>query len=197
MPSVLSPTAALIPALQKNPKSVVLLRATFKKLTSILDVPLQRIVMVRVYVHTQRLRELSVKRRQCTEQQSISQAHSEDVGSVAKHYSSELVAFVRRVLEVCVDVSDGLSPNFQCIPVTESCAMHCCLLVQAPVKPALTSAHEFAVDTRPHYPQVIPQNVFRILAKLIDLQATQMKTIPTKMEVISVRARAMALGFIS
>jgi len=57
---------------EKNPNSVVLFRATFKKLTSILDVPLTRIL----------------------------QAKSADLASVSMYYSNELVAFVRRVLEV-------------------------------------------------------------------------------------------------
>jgi WASH complex subunit strumpellin len=55
-----------------NPNAVVLLRATFQKLASILDVPLIR----------------------------INQAGSKDVASVAHYYSNELVEFVRRVLEV-------------------------------------------------------------------------------------------------
>eukprot|EP00941_MAST-03F_sp_MAST-3F-sp1_P002473 g2473.t1 len=57
---------------EDNPNAVVLLRATFQKLASILDVPLIR----------------------------INQAGSKDVVSVAHYYSNELVEFVRRVLEV-------------------------------------------------------------------------------------------------
>ena len=51
---------------------MVLLRATFKKLASILDVPLTR----------------------------IAQANSPDAISVAEYYSGELVSFVRRCLEI-------------------------------------------------------------------------------------------------
>jgi WASH complex subunit strumpellin len=58
--------------IRRDPTSVVLLRATFLKLASILDVPLIRITM----------------------------CDSPDQGSVAEYYSSELVEFVREVLEV-------------------------------------------------------------------------------------------------
>jgi WASH complex subunit strumpellin len=58
--------------IKRTPTSVVLLRALFLKLASILDVPLVR----------------------------ISQCNSPDTISVAEYYSSELVAFVRRVLAV-------------------------------------------------------------------------------------------------
>lgn len=56
----------------RDPTSVVLLRATFLKTASILDVPLIRITAI----------------------------DSADAVSVAEYYSSELVEFVRRVLEV-------------------------------------------------------------------------------------------------
>ena len=56
----------------KDPRSVVLLRATFLKLASIIDVPLSRII----------------------------QANSADLDSVCHYYSGELVAFVRKVLSV-------------------------------------------------------------------------------------------------
>ncbi|KAJ1470742.1 hereditary spastic paraplegia protein strumpellin-domain-containing protein, partial [Baffinella frigidus] len=55
-----------------DPSSVLLLRATFLKLASVLDLPLVRIM----------------------------QAGSDDLSSVAEYYSSQLVAFVRQVLEV-------------------------------------------------------------------------------------------------
>ncbi|KAH8091480.1 hypothetical protein JL720_5786 [Aureococcus anophagefferens] len=55
-----------------DPRTAVLLRATFLKLASILDVPLIR----------------------------ISQCNSSDQASVASYYSTELVNFVRRVLDV-------------------------------------------------------------------------------------------------
>ena len=58
--------------IEADPRNVVLLRATFLKLASILDVPLTR----------------------------ISQCDSPDAISVAEFYSSELVHFVRRVVEV-------------------------------------------------------------------------------------------------
>ena len=56
----------------REPATAVLLRSTFLKLASILDVPLIR----------------------------ISQCDSPDQVSVAEYYSSELVAFVRRVLDI-------------------------------------------------------------------------------------------------
>jgi hypothetical protein len=56
----------------KDPRSVVLLRAMFLKLASIIDVPLGRIL----------------------------QANSADLDSVCHYYSGELVAFVRNVLSV-------------------------------------------------------------------------------------------------
>jgi len=57
---------------KKDPFAVLLLRATFLKLASVLDLPLVR----------------------------INQAASPDLVSVAEYYSSNLVAFVRRVMEV-------------------------------------------------------------------------------------------------
>jgi WASH complex subunit strumpellin len=57
---------------RRDPRSVVLLRATFLKLVSILDVPLTRVLA----------------------------SESPDFESVADYYSNELVALVRRVLEV-------------------------------------------------------------------------------------------------
>jgi|EP00945_MAST-04E_sp_MAST-4E-sp1_P006604 WASH complex subunit strumpellin len=57
---------------RRDPKAVILLRAVFLKLVSILDVPLTRIV----------------------------ESSSPDYESVADYYSGELVAFVRRVLDV-------------------------------------------------------------------------------------------------
>ena len=57
------------PRLQEDPNSVLLLRATFLKLVSIIDLPLVR----------------------------INQCGSKDVVSVAGYYSGELVAFVRKV----------------------------------------------------------------------------------------------------
>lgn len=56
----------------KDPSSVVLLRATFLKAASILDVPLVRVAAI----------------------------DSPDVESIAQYYSSELVEFVRHVLEI-------------------------------------------------------------------------------------------------
>jgi len=58
--------------IRTDPSSVLLLRATFLKLASVLDLPLVRIM----------------------------QAGSDDLSSVAEYYSSQLVAFVRQVLEV-------------------------------------------------------------------------------------------------
>ena len=58
--------------IRRDPRSVVLLRATFLKLVSILDVPLTRVLA----------------------------SESPDFESVADYYSGELVALVRRVLEV-------------------------------------------------------------------------------------------------
>ena len=57
---------------KRDPGVVVLLRAVFLKLTSVLDSPLVRIL----------------------------QADSPDTVSVAEYYSSEMVAFVRKVLEI-------------------------------------------------------------------------------------------------
>lgn len=58
--------------IRRDPASVVLLRATFLKLASILDVPLVRITSI----------------------------DSPDAESVAEYYSGELVEFVRQVLEI-------------------------------------------------------------------------------------------------
>lgn len=56
----------------RDPNSVILLRATFRKAASILDIPMTRIVIVQ----------------------------SPDEESVAEYYSSELVQFVRSILEI-------------------------------------------------------------------------------------------------
>lgn len=58
--------------IRKDPASVLMLRSTFFKLASILDLPLVR----------------------------INQAQSPDLFSVSEYYSTELVAYVRKVLEV-------------------------------------------------------------------------------------------------
>jgi WASH complex subunit strumpellin len=58
--------------IRSDPSAVVLLRATFLKTCSILDVPLVRVVQV----------------------------DSPDTPSIAEFYSSELVDFVRKVLEI-------------------------------------------------------------------------------------------------
>ena len=58
--------------IKKDPALVTKLRATFLKLASALDLPLMR----------------------------INQASSDDLGSVSQYYSSELVAYVRVVLQV-------------------------------------------------------------------------------------------------
>ena len=86
--------------IHENPSSVVLLRATFLKTASILDIPLVRIIAI----------------------------DSPDAVSVAEYYSTELVNFVRLVLEI------------------------------------------------------IPISVFKILAKIVEIQKDQMKVIPLRLE---------------
>ena len=58
--------------IKNDPNSALLLRATFMKLSSILDVPMVRII----------------------------QANSPDTLSVSKYYSGELIKFVQHVLQV-------------------------------------------------------------------------------------------------
>ena len=58
--------------IKNDPSLVIKLRATFLKLASALDLPLLR----------------------------INQANSPDLVSVSKYYSGELVAYVRKVLQV-------------------------------------------------------------------------------------------------
>ena len=65
-------TALMRQRIQRDPFCVLKLRATFLKLVSILDAPLVR----------------------------INQANSPDLASVSQYYSAELVAYVRRVLQV-------------------------------------------------------------------------------------------------
>ena len=73
---VISDYVPLMHALiKKDPFAVLLLRATFVKLASVLELPLVR----------------------------INQAGSADLESVAEYYSAQLVAFVRRVLAVVPD----------------------------------------------------------------------------------------------
>ena len=86
--------------IRKDPSSVVLVRATFLKAASILDVPLVRCAAI----------------------------DSPDVESIAEYYSGELVDFVRRVLEI------------------------------------------------------IPISVFRVLSKIVAIQANRMRDIPTRLE---------------
>ncbi|KNC47128.1 WASH complex subunit strumpellin [Thecamonas trahens ATCC 50062] len=59
-------------AIRANPGTIVKLRSTFRKLASLLDLPCIR----------------------------IQQADSPDLGSVSQYYSSDLVRFIRRVLEI-------------------------------------------------------------------------------------------------
>lgn len=86
--------------IKKDPSLVIKLRATFLKMASALDLPLLR----------------------------INQANSPDLLSVSQYYSGELVAYVRKVL------------------------------------------------------QIIPQTMFGLLAKIITLQTTQIKEVPTRLE---------------
>ncbi|KAK2181203.1 hypothetical protein NP493_407g06015 [Ridgeia piscesae] len=86
--------------IKTDPSLVTKLRATFLKLASALDLPLLR----------------------------INQAGSPDLVSVSQYYSTELVAYVRKVL------------------------------------------------------QIIPETMFSLLAKIIQLQTTQIKEVPTRLE---------------
>lgn len=86
--------------IKKDPSLVIKLRATFLKMGSALDMPLMR----------------------------INQAGSADLVSVSQYYSGELVAYVRKVL------------------------------------------------------QIIPQTMFSLLAKIIHLQTTSIKEVPTRLE---------------
>jgi hypothetical protein len=114
--------------LQGDPAAVVLLRAMFLKLTSVLDLPLARIMQVPHLNHlesqlpslhvphpVQGLPPCGYPAARCGVRLTAmsflsvgappptrccwSQAQSADVTSVANHYSSELVSFVRRVME--------------------------------------------------------------------------------------------------
>lgn len=58
--------------ISERPDTVLLLKAVFTKLASIMNVPLQRII----------------------------EYNSEDMRSVAKYYSGELVKFVKRTLSI-------------------------------------------------------------------------------------------------
>jgi WASH complex subunit strumpellin len=83
--------------LQSNSKNVLLLRATFLKLASILNFPLVRLFEI----------------------------ESEDIESVTNYYSGELVVFVRDILQIIPisvfslldDVSNIFSSGFQEIPI--------------------------------------------------------------------------------
>lgn len=66
--------------IKKEPNLVIKLRATFLKLASALEIPLLR----------------------------INQAHSEDLGSVSKYYSNELVSYLRNVLQIIPETMFGL-----------------------------------------------------------------------------------------
>ena len=65
-------TKAMQDRIELTPHTVLTLRATFLKLASVLELPIMR----------------------------ISQANSEDLESVAQYYSSELVAYIRKVLQI-------------------------------------------------------------------------------------------------
>lgn len=93
-------TAFMQEGIKKDPTLVIKLRATFLKLSSALELPCLR----------------------------INQASSSDLMSVSQYYSGELVAYVRKVL------------------------------------------------------QIIPQTMFSQLAKIIQLQTTQIKEVPTRLE---------------
>lgn len=70
--SVESYTSIMQEGIKKDPSLVIKLRATFLKLASALEIPLLR----------------------------INQAHSDDLVSVSKYYSNELVCYVRKVLQI-------------------------------------------------------------------------------------------------
>ena len=86
--------------IKRNPGNVVKLRSVFKKLTTILDLPLMR----------------------------INESKSADLESVSEYYSGELVAYVRKVLDV------------------------------------------------------IPQSMFVVLNKIIEIQTVHLQEIPTRLE---------------
>lgn len=87
-------------SIKKQPNIVIKLRATFLKLASALEIPLLR----------------------------INQAQSEDLISVSQYYSSELVNYVRKVI------------------------------------------------------QIIPQTIFSILAKIVDLMTNSIQELPTRLD---------------
>lgn len=73
-------TSIMQKSIKKEPSLVIKLRATFLKLASALEIPLLR----------------------------INQAHSEDLVSVSKYYSNELVSYVRKVLQIIPETMFGL-----------------------------------------------------------------------------------------
>lgn len=72
-------TSIMQEGIKKDPSLVIKLRATFLKLASALEIPLLR----------------------------INQAHSEDLESVSKYYSNELVLYVRKVLQIIPETMFG------------------------------------------------------------------------------------------
>lgn len=94
--------------IQRNPFSVLKLRATFLKLVSILDAPLVR----------------------------INQAQSPDFESVSQYYSSEVAAFMRRILQVI--------PENMFAVLSEVIQINAAELAELPVKVERASLREWA-----------------------------------------------------
>ena len=117
--------------LQSNSKNVLLLRATFLKLASILNFPLIRLFEI----------------------------ESEDIESVTNYYSGELVVFVRDILQIIPisvfglldDVSKIFSSGFQEIPIK---------LVKNDIKKYVQNEMRYKLAKKAHLISVFTKGIF-------------------------------------
>ena len=137
--------------LQSNSKNVLLLRATFLKLASILNFPLVRLFEI----------------------------ESEDIESVTNYYSGELVVFVRDILQIIPisvfslldDVSNIFSSGFQEIPIK---------LAKNEVKNFVQSEKRYKLARNAHLISVFTKGIFMMEKTLMGVIEVDPKIILEK-----------------
>jgi WASH complex subunit strumpellin len=152
--------------IQRNPFSVLKLRATFLKLSSILESPLVR----------------------------IQQSNSPDEESVSQYYSSE-VRSLPRAASLChalealhASAHHGAASLCHALEALHASAHHGATTLCHALEALHASAHHGA-RTSPQVAtfmrqvmQVIPENMFAILSDVVTIQANELRELPVKVE---------------
>ena len=153
---------------RRDPRAVILLRAVFLKLVSILDVPLTRIV----------------------------EASSPDYESVADYYSGELVEFVRRVLDVIPrSIFSNLSEIIQIL--TNRIQMLPLKLETVRLKAASQLDHRFQLAQRTHQISVFSEGILAMEETklgMIEVDSRQILDDGVRKELVRQISTVMHLG---